>query len=413
MKKLIILLLSGLIVTSAFAVAPKADKIRLADAGSIITATEVEGALQENRTALDLNTTHRSSTGEDHTYIDQDVTSGSTPTFTNTNFTEATDKNYVTDAQQAVIVNTSGTNTGDVTVTDSDELDLTLTGQDLTATLKAGSIDETKLDTSVNASLDLADSAIQTETDPLSLHINGTNVPTADYSWTTSLTTTGTLSGGTLTDGTATLTGGELTATSIVVGDNEPIEIGVGGLSGALGSDGKLYSDGTNVRLQVESPYSMFEVQNPDITFEYFQVHATAPFYIPVLHFGKGGAFDGLGVIDYYLYVQDISHTNDGVIFIPNKNFPTDKHTGLLSFISASNQLQFLTQGAGSYIKLDPYSHTETDQDFKINVDGKKLYFGAADDASITYDGTNLLIDPKEVGSGYLQVDGEILATDK
>ena len=183
MKKLIILLLSGLIVTSAFAVAPKADKIRLADAGSIITATEVEGALQENRTALDLNTTHRSSTGEDHTYIDQDVTSGSTPTFTNTNFTEATDKNYVTDAQQAVIVNTSGTNTGDVTVTDSDELDLTLTGQDLTATLKAGSIDETKLDASVNASLDLADSAIQTETDPLSLHLDGTNSPTATIDW--------------------------------------------------------------------------------------------------------------------------------------------------------------------------------------------------------------------------------------
>lgn len=48
-----------------------------------------------------------------------------------------------------------------VTVTDSTEIDFTLTGQDITASLKSGSIDETKLDTSVNASLDLADSALQ------------------------------------------------------------------------------------------------------------------------------------------------------------------------------------------------------------------------------------------------------------
>ena len=48
-----------------------------------------------------------------------------------------------------------------VTVTDSAEIDFTLTGQDITASLKSASIDETKLDTSVNASLDLADSALQ------------------------------------------------------------------------------------------------------------------------------------------------------------------------------------------------------------------------------------------------------------
>jgi hypothetical protein len=48
-----------------------------------------------------------------------------------------------------------------VTVTDSTEIDFTLTGQDITASLKDGSIDETKLDTSVNNSLDLADSALQ------------------------------------------------------------------------------------------------------------------------------------------------------------------------------------------------------------------------------------------------------------
>lgn len=48
-----------------------------------------------------------------------------------------------------------------VTVLDSAEIDFTLVGQQITASLIAGSIDETKLDTSVNASLDLADSAAQ------------------------------------------------------------------------------------------------------------------------------------------------------------------------------------------------------------------------------------------------------------
>ena len=51
-----------------------------------------------------------------------------------------------------------------VTVTDSSTIDFTLTGQDVTASVKAGSIDESKLNASVNASLDLADSALQSQT---------------------------------------------------------------------------------------------------------------------------------------------------------------------------------------------------------------------------------------------------------
>jgi len=75
------------------------------------------------------NTTHRTSDGSDHSYIDQSVISGSTPTFTNTNFTEATNKNYVTDAEATVIGNTSNTNTGDQTLfTNGDETDQVYTG---------------------------------------------------------------------------------------------------------------------------------------------------------------------------------------------------------------------------------------------------------------------------------------------
>lgn len=64
-----------------------------------------------------------------------------------------------------VAANTSARHSA-VTVTDSSEIDFTLTGQDITASIKAGSIDETKLYTSVNASLDLADSSVQPD-DPI------------------------------------------------------------------------------------------------------------------------------------------------------------------------------------------------------------------------------------------------------
>lgn len=87
-------------------------------------------------------------------------------TSTTNKFTNATDI--------ARLANTSGTNTGDVSVTDSTEINFTLTGQDITASIKTGSIDVLKLDTGVQTSLGKADTALQTETDPLSLHLDQT-----------------------------------------------------------------------------------------------------------------------------------------------------------------------------------------------------------------------------------------------
>ena len=73
----------------------------------------------------------------------------------------STTHKFVTSSDITKLSNLSGTNTGDVTVLDSTEIDFTLTGQQITASIKTNSIDETKLDTSTNASLDLADTALQ------------------------------------------------------------------------------------------------------------------------------------------------------------------------------------------------------------------------------------------------------------
>jgi len=46
--------------------------------------------------------------------------------------------------------------------------------------------------------------------------------------------------------------------------------------------------------------------------------------------------------------------------------------------------------------------------DVKLTGDNRKLYFGSGDDASISYNGTNMVINPKEVGSGILDVAGTL-----
>lgn len=139
---------------------------------------------------------------------------------------EAADANYVSDAQLVVIGNTSGTNTGDVTVTDSSEIDFTLTGQEITASLKAGSIDETKLDASVNASLDLADSSLQDGDIGVSVQAYDADLTT----WAGKTAPSGTVVG---TTDTQTLSGKTLSG-AIPLEENASID-----LDPALSADGK------------------------------------------------------------------------------------------------------------------------------------------------------------------------------
>ncbi len=71
-------------------------------------------------------------------------------------------------SNEILTVSVSGGSSESTAVGDTAEIDLTLTGTTITGALVAASIDEAKLDASVNASLDLADSALQsfTEADP-------------------------------------------------------------------------------------------------------------------------------------------------------------------------------------------------------------------------------------------------------
>jgi hypothetical protein len=91
-------------------------------------------------------TSNTAITGATKTKITYDakglVTSGADAT--TADIADSSNKRYVTDAQLVIIGNTSGTNTGDVSVTDGSTIDFTLTGQALTAEVKDNSITEAK-----------------------------------------------------------------------------------------------------------------------------------------------------------------------------------------------------------------------------------------------------------------------------
>lgn len=49
--------------------------------------------------------------------------------------------------------------------------------------------------------------------------------------------------------------------------------------------------------------------------------------------------------------------------------------------------------------------------DLIMRNDNDKIWFGTGKDSSFKYDGTNLVINPKEVGSGFLDLQGSLVAT--
>jgi hypothetical protein len=61
---------------------------------------------------------------------------------------------------------------------------------------------------------------------------------------------------------------------------------------------------------------------------------------------------------------------------------------------------------------LDVTGETTSRDDWHLLSDSAKLYLGAFDDAGIYYDDTDLIIDPKIVGSGKVSVPGSIFVTD-
>ncbi len=92
-------------------------------------------------------------------------------------------------------------------------------------------------------------------------------------------------------------------------------------------------------------------------------------------------------------------------------NSQTASNTAAIEFVSKEN-FSSTNYGSGIDFFTTPLGSTTLTKVFFLGADGnayleadnRKIIFGASDDASIYYDGTDLIIDPAEVGSGDLSV---------
>lgn len=93
-------------------------------------------------------------------------------------------------------------------------------------------------------------------------------------------------------------------------------------------------------------------------------------------------------------------------ILSPASAYGTVNRRQNLEFWSRYGSLGFFTNSIERF-------RIAQDGTISLNLDNQKLKFGLGEDASMTYDGTNFIINPKEVGSGYLSVLGNLIVDGK
>lgn len=104
-------------------------------------------------------------------------------------------------------------------------------------------------------------------------------------------------------------------------------------------------------------------------------------------------AIFGDGTINPYYVIRGNSSDVEALIGVDEINSPNGVIMGSVTnhdFVLRTNNTERL--------------RITSSGDLKITADSKKLLFGAGDDASITYDGTDLAINPREVGSGVIDI---------
>lgn len=144
--------------------------------------------------------------------------------------------------------------------------------------------------------------------------------------------------------------------------DNVMLAIGNGGLSGALGSDVQIYSDGTYATIKIESPIGDIGTTNPYLTFQYFDIIGGPNLYVPFIYFGRNAGFgftDGIGGFSHTVFIQDIyNHLVDGSYIVPHKDYPTNLTYGSLTFESSSETLQLKHNSATLFpLAIDGEGH--------------------------------------------------------
>lgn len=118
------------------------------------------------------------------------------------------------------------------------------------------------------------------------------------------------------------------------------------------------------------------------------------------LFFGWGNT--SAGVVDY-ASIQGIS-----------TDVTSSAEEGALAFLTTdigddglTERMRIDKNGNVGINVIDPDSQLEVNGNITFTLDSQQMLFGSAKDASITYDGTDMIINPQEVGTGVLTITSE------
>ena len=183
---------------------------------------------------------------------------------------------------------------------------------------------------------------------------------------------------------TGTIDTGVATIDGAILGNNQYVQFGVAdsGLGGALGCDGRIYSDGTNLIIQVESPSG--GLTNPYLVFGYHDYFGGG-LYIPRI--SSPGSSD-IFVLDRVLYVKDSSGDFDAQIFVADK---ANDAVGLVLTFNSDNDYGNIS--AGGDLRLVPAGN------LLINPSGTGVRIGSVVAPTVALDVTG---DIK--ATGFLQL---------
>ena len=131
---------------------------------------------------------------------------------------------------------------------------------------------------------------------------------------------------------------GVLTAEGLTLDDVNYVRFGAGGLSGALGCDGRIYSDDANLIIQVESlAGANADFTNPSLTFSSYNF-AGANLRVPVISSPRS---TGIIFLNRSVYAKDTTGVANA--FVGAVDYATDNNYILMQYYSAKDYGQIST----------------------------------------------------------------------
>ena len=115
---------------------------------------------------------------------------------------------------------------------------------------------------------------------------------------------------------------------------------------------------------------------------------------------GNNGTLTNIEAVDWVTGIVSVPPANAEASVWKAEDGTASGEKGIITFGDETGRT-VIKAGTGIFFNDSTYLQSDSD----------KFYWGAGKDASITYNGTNLILNPQEVGSGKLKIDGNIILT--